>query len=101
VLVTTTQARGIPLAVRTLLGINVKQIGFRLEYTEVEPGVWFPTRYGGEFSLRVLFGYSRRIALSLLNTEFQRASAESRIRFEGEAVPDETREPEPSPLAPQ
>ncbi|MDZ7639108.1 MAG: hypothetical protein U5J83_12810 [Bryobacterales bacterium] len=88
-LVTTTQARGIPMAVRALLGINVKQMGFRLEYGEVAPGVWFPTRYSGEFSLRILFGYSRRIALSLHNLDFRKATAESSIQYEGEAKGDE------------
>lgn len=107
VLVVTTQARGLPVAVRTLLGVNLKQTGFRLEYSELEPGLWFPTRYGGEFSLRVLFGYSRRIALSLRNTEFRKASAESSIRYANEAMDAESQraaspEPDatPSPLRP-
>lgn len=101
VLVVTTQAKGLPVAVRTLLGSNLKQTGFRLEYSELEPGLWFPTRYGGEFSLRVLFGYSRRIALSLRNMEFRKASAESSIRYENEA-PDADARPvdSPSPDAP-
>ena len=81
VLVITQQAHGVPFAVRTLLGSNVKQFGFKLEYAEVEEGLWFPKRYSGEFSLRVLFGYSRRIALSVENFEFQKATAESTIRF--------------------
>jgi hypothetical protein len=106
VLVVTSQAKGLPVAVRTLLGINLKQTGFRLEYSELEPGLWFPTRYGGEFSLRVLFGYSRRIALSLRNTEFRKASAESSIRYENEALDAEARraaslEPDASPSPPQ
>lgn len=100
VLVVTTQAKGLPVAVRTLLGVNLKQTGFRLEYAELEPGVWFPTRYGGEFSLRVLFGYSRRIALSLLNTGFRKASAESHIRFEGESDASQKPQPELSPPGP-
>jgi hypothetical protein len=101
VLVVTTQAKGLPVAVRTLLGINLKQTGFRLEYSELEPGLWFPTRYGGEFSLRVVFGYSRRIALSLRNTEFRKASAESSIRYENEAPEAEAqRATSPEPDAP-
>lgn len=101
VLVVTTQAKGLPVAVRTLLGINLKQTGFRLEYSELEPGLWFPTRYGGEFSLRVLFGYSRRIALSLRNTEFRKASAQSSIRYEHEAPDAQAlRADSPEPNAP-
>lgn len=101
VLIVTTQAKGLPVAVRTLLGVNLRQTGFRLEYVELEPGVWFPARYGGEFSLRVLFGYSRRIALSLRNEEFRRAKAESEIRYEGEAEAPggETPEAARSPLS--
>lgn len=81
VLLITHQARKVPVAVRTLLGSNVKQIGFKLEYTEMPDGTWFPVRYSGEFSLRVLFGYSRRIAMSVRNENFERASADTEIRY--------------------
>ncbi len=82
VLVVTHQARNVPLVVRTLLGSNVKQFGYKLEYAQMPDGTWFPSRYSGEFSLRVLFGYSRRIAVSAVNSSFQRASADTEIRYD-------------------
>lgn len=82
VLVVTHQARNLPVAVRTLLGTNVQQFGYKLEYAEMPDGTWFPSRYSGEFSLRVLFGYSRRIAVSARNENFERASAETEIRYD-------------------
>lgn len=82
VLVVTHQARKIPLAVRTMLGTNVEQVGFKLEYAEMADGTWFPSRYSGEFRLRVLFGYARRIALSARNHNFVRARAESEIHYD-------------------
>ena len=81
VLVTTHQARKVPFVVRTMLGSNVQQVGFKLEYAQMTDGEWFPLRYSGEFSLRVLFGYSRRIALSVRNENFERASADDVIRY--------------------
>jgi hypothetical protein len=81
VLVTTHQARNVPIVIRTMLGSNVKQVGFKLEYAQMPDGEWFPVRYSGEFDLRVLFGYSRRIGLSLRNENFQRASADDVIRY--------------------
>ncbi|MCW5964195.1 MAG: hypothetical protein KIT83_09155 [Bryobacterales bacterium] len=82
VLVVTHQARNLPVVVRTLLGTNVQQFGYKLEYAEMPDGTWFPSRYSGEFSLRVLFGYSRRIALSARNENFERASAETEIHYD-------------------
>jgi hypothetical protein len=90
VLVVTHQARNLPLVVRTLLGSNVKQFGYKLEYAQMPDGTWFPSRYSGEFSLRVLFGYSRRIAVSALNSDFQRASADTEIRYDLDAPVEES-----------
>lgn len=91
VLMVTHQARGIPFVVRTMLGTNVRQVGFRLEYAEMPDGTWFPSRYSGEFSLRVLFGYSRRIALSSHNTNFVRADAESAIEYHMDTTTEDAR----------
>jgi hypothetical protein len=44
-------------------------------------GLWFPVTAGTEFSLRILFGYARTITLSMTNSDFRRASAESTITF--------------------
>jgi len=83
VLITTRMARGVPLAVRTLLGTNLRHLGFKVAY-ECFDGQWFPVSYGGEFEIRVLFGYKRKISLSMRNSEFQRTDVSSRIRYREE-----------------
>jgi hypothetical protein len=82
VLITTHQARGIPLAVKTLLGTNLQQLGFKITYEKFDDGTWFPVSYSGEFKLRALFLYSRTISMGLVNSEFRRADVQSEIRFE-------------------
>jgi hypothetical protein len=81
-LITTRLARGIPLIVRTLLGTNLKYLGFKLAYARFEDGLWFPVRYGGEFDVRAVFFYRRRISISLLNEGFERADVKSRIQYQ-------------------
>jgi hypothetical protein len=87
--VTTKLAMQIPMAVKVLLGTNIRQLGFTLTCKKVANGLWFPVSYGSEFHLRVLFGYARTIALSLENKDFREASAESKIEYTpAEAKPD-------------
>lgn len=83
--VTTRFAKKVPFVVRTLLGTNFKQIGFKVTYDEVGDGVWFPSSYGGEFVVRGLFFYKRRISLSLRNSGFERTEATSTIDYAGAA----------------
>lgn len=82
VLITTHQSRGIPLAVKTLLGTNLRQLGFKITYQKFDGGVWFPVSYSGEFKLRALFLYSRTISMGLTNSDFRRADVQSEIRFD-------------------
>lgn len=82
VLITTHQARGIPLAVKTLLGTNLQQLGFKITYQKFDNGVWFPVSYSGEFKLRALFLYSRTISMGLVNSDFRRANVQSEVHFE-------------------
>ncbi len=82
VVVSTKLARGIPLVVRTALGTNLRGLGFTVTYSKFEDGVWFPVSYGTEFDVRILFIYSRKIAVSLTNTDFKRASSETLITFD-------------------
>lgn len=82
--VVTKFAQAIPGWVRVVFGISLKQLGFSLTYRKVAGGLWFPSTYGTEFGLRVFFGYSRNIAMSLENTDFRMASAESKITFSGD-----------------
>ncbi len=81
VVVTTHLAQKIPVLVRTLLGTNIEQLGFKVTYRKFDNGVWFPVTYGGEFRLRALFLYARRVGLSVQNTEFRRAEVTSKIGF--------------------
>ena len=84
--VTTKLAFQIPLAVKVLLGTNIRQLGFTLTCRKVADGLWFPVSYGTEFRLRVLFGYARTITMSMDNRDFRRTSAESSIQFQNDTA---------------
>jgi hypothetical protein len=81
VLVHTTLAIRIPLAVKTLLGTDIKGLGFSVSYQRFEDGVWFPVSYGGEFEVRAVFFYKRKISVNMTNTEFRRASVNSSVTY--------------------
>jgi hypothetical protein len=80
--VNTHLARGLPIAVRTLLGTNLKGLGFQLRYERFDEGLWFPVSYGTEFEVKALFFYKRLIAISLSNKGFQRAQVAARVTYE-------------------
>lgn len=71
----------IPLAVKTLLGTDVKGLGFSLTYQKFDDGVWFPVSYGGEFEIRAVFFYKRNISVSMSNTDFRRANVTSSVTY--------------------
>lgn len=79
--VATTQNRGMPFLVKSMLGINLKNAGFGVTYAPFD-GVWFPVSYGTEFKLRLFFGYARTIAMSLKHSEFKRTKVESAVKFD-------------------
>jgi hypothetical protein len=81
VLITTHQARGIPILVKTLLGTNLQQLGFKITYRKFDDGVWFPVSYSGEFKLRALFLYKRTISMGLTNSDFRHADVQSSVKF--------------------
>jgi hypothetical protein len=81
VLVTTRLAFGIPFLVKTLLGTNIKQLGFQIAYQRVGDGVWFPVSYGTEFHVRAVFFYSRTITLAVSNTNFQATTVSAEIKI--------------------
>lgn len=85
IVVTTRFAKKLPFLVRTMLGTNFKQVGFKVTYQEVDDGLWFPASYGGEFVVRGLFFYKRRISLSLRNSSFERTEVTSTINYGGAA----------------
>jgi len=83
VLVTSKLAFNIPGWVKVIFGTNVQQLGFKVTYKKFDDGLWFPVTYGGEFKLKAVFFYSRRIGMSLQNSGFQRAVVNSKVNFGG------------------
>ncbi|MBZ5728923.1 MAG: hypothetical protein LAP87_28585 [Acidobacteriia bacterium] len=84
VLVTTSMALKIPLVVKTMLGTDIKGLGFSVSYQKFEDGVWFPVSYGGEFAVKGLFFYKRTISVSLVNGDFHRADVQSNVAYKME-----------------
>lgn len=72
----------IPLAVKILLGTNVRDLGFKVEYEKFDGDVWFPVRGGGEFRLDAVFFWKRNFSYSWSCRDFQKTDAETSITFE-------------------
>ncbi len=81
VVITTRLAKGLPFLVKTMLGTNLKYLGFSLAYERFGDGIWFPVSYGGEFEVRAVFFYKRLISISMANTGFRRTDVASRITY--------------------
>ena len=81
VLVNTSMATKIPMAVRILLGTNIRGLGFSVSYQKFADGVWFPVSYGGEFDVRAVFFYRRKISVSMANSDFRRTDVSSNIAY--------------------
>lgn len=81
-MVSTHFACKIPLLVKTMLGTNVQQVGFKVTYQKVADGVWFPATYGGEFQFRAVFMYARSVGIGLQNSEFRRTKVDTAINYE-------------------
>jgi hypothetical protein len=79
VLITSYQAKNVPMVIKVVFGTNIKQLGFKVQYTKIDDGVWFPVSCGGEFSLRAVFFYHRKISIAMNNTGFQKTDVQSRV----------------------
>ena len=79
VLVRTALSRNVPFAVRTLLGTSLPGLGFTIIYAPQQGGVWFPTSFGTEFKLHVLFFFNREITISAENRDFEQTHVSSTI----------------------
>jgi hypothetical protein len=79
--VNTKLSRKLPLLVRTMLGTDLPGLGFNVEYRRFDDGVWFPVSFGTEFRLRAVFFLNRDITISLENTGFKHAKADSTIEY--------------------
>ncbi len=71
----------IPLAVKTLLGTDIKGLGFSVTYQKFEDGVWFPVSYGREFEVRAVFFYKRTISVNMTNADFHRMNVNSNVTY--------------------
>jgi hypothetical protein len=81
ILVFTKLSRRIPFAVRTFLGTDLPGVGFSVQYKRQEDGVWFPSSFGTEFRLKVLYFLNRDISVSLDNRDFKRTHVDSKIEY--------------------
>ena len=80
--VVNTKFAGIPMAVKVLLGTDVKGLGFTVNYQKFDDGLWFPVSYGGEFHVRAVFFYARNMSISMVNSGFTRAKVSSKIAYD-------------------
>lgn len=81
VFVQTSLAARIPVAVKVLLGTDIKGLGFSVSYQKFEDGIWFPVSYGGEFEVRAVFFYKRKISIAMTNADFRRAHVDSNVTY--------------------
>jgi hypothetical protein len=82
VMVNTKFATHIPMAVKVLLGTDIKGLGFTVTYDKFDDGLWFPVSYGGEFHIRAVFFYARNMSISMVNSGFTRAKVSSKIAYD-------------------
>ena len=80
--VTTRLASKIPVAVKVLLGTDIKDLGFAVSYQKFDDGLWFPVSYGGEFHVRAVFFYARNMSISMVNSGFTRANVTTKIAYD-------------------
>jgi hypothetical protein len=85
VLISTSLAQRIPMAVKVLLGTDIKGLGFSVTYRKFDDGVWFPVSYGGEFQVRGLFFYRRNISVALTNSDFKKTDVKSTLVYAADA----------------
>jgi len=81
VMISTKLASKIPMAVKVLLGTDIKGLGFSVAYQKFDGGVWFPVSYGGEFAVRAVFFYKRNISISMVNDDFRRTDVSSHVAY--------------------
>ena len=79
--IATNLSRNLPTAVKVLLGTDIKQLGYAIDYQRVAPRVWFPVSYGTEFHLKAVFFYSRTVTMSVKSSDFKATEVESKINY--------------------
>ena len=73
----------IPLWVRAVFGVSIRQLGFGTSYKRFDKDVWFPVSHGGEFSIKVLHVHRRLATVSVVSEDFRRTAVESSVEFDG------------------
>ena len=69
-----------PMAVKILLGTNIRDLGFKIEYDKFGD-VWFPVKGSGEFKLDAVWFFKRNGTYSMKCYDFKKGTAESSITF--------------------
>ena len=99
----TRMSKKLPFLVRGVLGVDLPGVGFNVQYVRVEEGVWFPQTFGTEFELALFHLWSRNIAVSLKNSDFQKTHVDTKIDIPEQASvpPDVPAKPPSVPESPQ
>ena len=79
--VITKLSRKVPFFVRTMMGTDLPGLGFSVHYRRQSDGAWFPTSFGTEFGLRILFFLNREVSISLENRGFEHTHVQTRIEM--------------------
>ncbi len=69
-----------PMAVKILLGTNIRDLGFKIEYDKFGD-VWFPVKGSGEFKLDAVWFFKRNGSYSMKCYDFKKGTVESAITF--------------------
>lgn len=80
VYVFTRPSRKLPFFVRSVMGVDLPGVGFTVQYSRQEEGVWFPDSFGTEFQLNLFHFFRRTVTISLKNTEFRKTHVDTRIQ---------------------
>ena len=91
VLVTTRLAKGLPFLVKTVLGTNLRGLGFKVSYERQDDGLWFPVNYGGEFEVKAVFFYKRKMAVALRNFGFRHVRVDTQVTFGDPSTSEEVK----------
>ena len=98
VVIRTALSRSLPFGVRALLGTNVPGLGFTVIYAPQQSELWFPSSFGTEFKIKVLFFFSRQIVVSVENRSFERTHVSTTVHSEAATpVPATPGSPAPKP----
>ncbi len=87
VLVTSHLSDEIPRWIRWVLGVDIKQLGFKVSYEKFDDGIWFPVSYGGELRVRLFHFYRRTASVSHLLEDFRRTKVSSAVTFSDVQAP--------------